>query len=326
MNVSTDFSWYKLINIKGLGPKSMILVYRALAHKNISIEDIFQLNEQDFYTMFTDFGKGKFSRVKYENFHNLNEEKLHDSFEELKNKNIKIIPVQDETYPKSIKQKLKINSPTILYCKGNLSLLNTKNISIVGSRNADEFALMLTRNIASSLANEGFNIVSGYAKGVDTNAHLGALEADGTTTVVLPLGINHLSIKRDFRAHNWEQNTLFISQFMPYEKWQARHAMARNKIVTALSEAVIIITSGPERDEKGRMSGTFDAAKSSLQMNVPVFVLSPTLFAEPPKGNVDLIGLGAIEIQNGEDILTHLKKIAEDGEKAKEVGQIALSL
>ena len=48
--------------------------------------------------------------------------------------------------------------------------------------------------------------------------------------------------------------------------------------------------------------------------------------ANPPKGNVDLISLGAVEIQNGEDILTYLKKIAEDGEKAKEVGQIALSL
>jgi len=325
MNTSTDFSWYKLINIKGLGPKSLMLVYRALAHKNISVDDIFQLSEQDFYTIFTDFGKGKFSRVKYENFHNLDEDKLHDAFEELKNKNIKVIPVQDETYPKSIKQKLKINSPTILYCKGNLSLLNTKSISIVGSRNADDFTLMLTRNIAASLAKEGYNIVSGYAKGVDTNAHLGALEADGTTTVVLPLGINYLSVKRDFKQYNWEKNTLFLSQFLPFEKWKARNAMARNKTVTALSEAVIVITSGPERDEKGRMSGTFDAGKSSLQMNTPVFVLSPTLFENPPKGNVDLIRLGATEIQNGEDILTHLKKIVEDGEDAK-VGQIALSL
>lgn len=325
MNVSTDFSWYKLINIKGLGPKSMMLIYRALAHKNISVDDIFQLNETDFYSMFTDFGKGKFSRVRYENFHNLDEDKLHDTFEELKYKNIKIVPVQDESYPKSIKQKLKINSPAILYCKGNLSLLNSKSVSIVGSRNADDFTLMLTKNIASSLAKEGYNIVSGYAKGVDTNAHLGALEADGTTSVVLPLGINHLAVKRDFKAYNWEKNTLFISQFLPFEKWKARNAMARNKTVTALSEAIIIITSGPERDEKGRMSGTFDAGKSSLQMNTPVFVLSPTLFENPPQGNVDLIRLGATEIKSGEDILTHLKSIAESGD-ALEVGQIALSL
>ena len=313
MNATADFSWYKLINIKGLGPKSLLLIYRALAQKSISIEDIFQLNERDFYSTFSEFGKGKFSRVKFENFHNLDEEKLYNSFEELQEKNVKIVPIQDEVYPKLIKQRLKVNSPPLLYCKGLLSLLNSKSISIVGSRSADDFTLMLTRSIASSLANEGYNIVSGYAKGVDTNAHLGALEADGTTSVVLPLGIKHLSIKKNFKEFNWEKNTLFISQFLPFEKWKARNAMARNKIVTALSDAVIVITSGLERDDKGRMSGTFDAGKSSLEMNIPVFVLSPTLFSDAPKGNEDLIRLGAIEIKSGEDILSHLMNAKKNG-------------
>lgn len=88
--------------------------------------------------------------------------------------------------------------------------------------------------------------------------------------------------------------------------------MQRNKIVTALSDAVIIICSGPERDESGRMSGTFDAGKSALEMKIPVFVLSPTLFSIPPKGNLDLIKLGAIEFNNEEDILSMLPNISRN--------------
>lgn len=309
MNLSTEYSWYKLINIKGLGPKSLLKIYNVLARTSITLDDVFQFNEQEFYSVFRDFGKGKYSRVKHENFHNLNEEKIYNSYEELIEKNINIIPIQDERYPKSIKKRLKIDSPPILYCKGALSLLNSSSISIVGSRSADENTLLLTKKLSSKLAKEEYNIVSGYAKGVDTNAHLGALEIEGTTSVVLPLGIKNLSIKRDFRKYNWENNTLFISQFLPYAKWRASNAMARNKIVTSLSKAIIVITSGPERDERGRMSGTFEAGKTALELGVPVFVLSPSVLKGAPKGNIELIKKGAIEIKNADDVLENLYKI-----------------
>ena len=310
MNTNIEFSWYKLINVKGLGAKGLLIVYHALAKGLVTVDEIFQLDKTKFYTIFSDFGKGRFSRVKYENFQDLNEEKLQSAFENLQSKKVKIIPIQEELYPKSIKKRLKIDSPPLLYAKGNLSLLNVKSIAIVGSRSADDYTLLLTKNIAVTLAQKGYNIVSGYAKGVDTTAHLGALSAGGTTTVVLPLGINNMSIKRDFRAFDWENNTLFVSQFLPYEKWQARHAMARNKMVASLCDALIVITAGPERDAKGRRSGTFDAGKSAMAMGMPVFVLSPSIFSAAPKGNGDLIKLGGIEVRNRGELLGCLEKEA----------------
>lgn len=63
----------------------------------------------------------------------------------------------------------------------------------------DEFAILLTKSIAGSLALKGYNVTSGYAKGVDTSAHLGALENDRTTTAILSYGINFLPIRREFR-------------------------------------------------------------------------------------------------------------------------------
>lgn len=311
MNNNKEFSWYKLINVKGLGSKSLFVIYNVIAKQKINVEEIFQLSEQDFYSIFPNFGTGKFSKIKYQNFKTIDEEKLYNSYEELQNKNIKLIPISHESYPTLIKKRLKIDSPPILYCKGAFNLLSSNCISIVGSRNANESTLLLTKNIAATLTKAGYNIVSGYAKGVDTNAHLGALEIDGTTSVILPLGIKNYSIKREFRGLNWEKNTLFISQFLPAEKWRARNAMTRNKIVASLSDAIVIITSGPEKDEKGRMSGTFDAGKSSLEMGIPVFVLSPSVFSDPPVGNSDLIRLGGIEIKSGDDILYHLYNFDE---------------
>lgn len=306
-----EFAWYKLVNVKGLGSKSLLVIYNVIAKQKVNVEEIFQLSEQDFYSIFPNFGTGKFSKVKYQNFKAIDEEGLYNSYEELQSKNIQLIPISHESYPALIKKRLKIDSPPVLYCKGAFSLLNSSSISIVGSRNANDSTLLLTKNIASTLAKAGYNIVSGYAKGVDTNAHLGALEIDGTTSVILPLGIKNYSIKRDFRGLNWEKNTLFISQFLPSEKWRARNAMGRNKIVASLSDAIVIITSGPEKDAKGRMSGTFDAGKSSLEMGIPVFVLSPSIFSNPPIGNNDLIQLGGIEIKNGDDVLYHLSNFDE---------------
>ncbi|MBL7136687.1 MAG: DNA-protecting protein DprA [Candidatus Marinimicrobia bacterium] len=317
--MTNELAWYKLLNVKGLGAKSLLLLYRAIKDNSIQVADIFNMEQNDFYRVFSEFGKGKFSRVKYENFEDIDDEYIFDSFHKLKENGVTILPLNDEQYPESIKKKLKANAPLVLFCRGYLPLLNAKNVSIVGSRSIDNFSLMLTRSLASNLANIGYNVVSGYAKGVDTIAHLGALEANGTTAVVLSLGMNHLSVKKDFKDHNWEQNTLFISQFLPFEKWSARNAMTRNKVVCGLSEAVIVMASGPERDEKGRMSGTFDAGKSALEMDVPVFVLSPTVMQNPQTGNEELIKLGGIEFKDGKEVLGYLQDSTTFKKKSKPV-------
>jgi DNA processing protein len=306
--MTNELAWFKLLHVKSLGAKSLLILYKNLSKNSLNVSDIFEMNENHFYNVFNEFGKGIFSRVRYENFKDLDEDKIFESFKKLKENNITIIPLNDELYPKSLKKRLKSDSPPILFCKGYLPLLNSLNISIVGSRDIDDFSLLLTKELSKSLSNLGYNIVSGYAKGVDTNAHLGALEADGTTTVVLSLGINNLSVKSDFKLFDWENNTLFISQFLPFERWSARNAMTRNKVVCGLSDAVIVIASGPEKDTKGRMSGTFDAGKSALKMNIPVFVLSPSVIENPQKGNEQLIRAGAIEFSTGAELVEYLKK------------------
>jgi DNA processing protein len=110
--------------------------------------------------------------------------------------------LDDERYPQSVIEKLQDEAPPVLFCKGYLLLLNTKGISIVGSRDVSNFGMMITKKIATRLAQNGYNVTSGYAKGVDSNAHFGALEAGGTTTMIVSLGVDYISIKKISNGQN----------------------------------------------------------------------------------------------------------------------------
>jgi DNA processing protein len=304
-----EYSAFMLLNAPGFGSKSIYYIYDNLKKLGLNINELFEQSLTQLSNYFPEIGKGKFSRADLSSLQALDNNDLYTSYQKLKDENVHIIGLDDERYPKSVIERLGENAPPVLFCKGYLPLLNTDSISIVGSRDVSDFAVMLTKRIANRLADGGYNVTSGFAKGVDTSAHIGALESNGTTTMVLSYGLNHLSIKKDIKEFNWERNTLFISQFMPYEKFSGQNAMIRNKLVCALSKAIIVISSGPERDSSGKMSGTFDAGLTALKYKIPLFVLNPSLLTPIPKGNIDLINIGGISLSNGNELVEYLSKL-----------------
>jgi DNA processing protein len=304
-----EYSTYMLLNAPGLGAKSISYIYGNLKNLGLKVNDLFENSLSQLTEYFPEIGRGKFSRADLSSLHSLDDERLYTSYLQLKKENVHIIGLDDERYPKHLAERLGVNTPPVLFCKGNLSLLNANSISIVGSRDISDLAITLTKRIANRIAGCGYNVTSGFAKGVDTSAHIGSLESNGTTTMVLSYGFNHLSIKKDIKEFNWENNTLFISQFLPYEKFSGQNAMTRNKLVCALSKAVIVISSGPERDASGKMSGTFDAGVTALRHNIPLFVLNPSLLNTAPKGNTDLIKMGGIPLSNGNELVQYLDSL-----------------
>lgn len=305
-----EYSAFMLLNAPGFGAKSIHYIYANLKRLGLNINELFEQSLIQLSNYFPEIGKGKFSRADLSSLQSLDSNSLYTSYQKLKDENVHIIGLDDERYPKSVIERLGENAPPVLFCKGYLPLLNSDSISIVGSRDVSDFAIMLTKRIANRLADGGYNVTSGFAKGVDTSAHIGALESNGTTTMVLSYGFNHLSIKKDIKEFNWERNTLFISQFMPYEKFSGQNAMIRNKLVCALAKAVIVISSGPERDSSGKMSGTFDAGLTALKYKIPLFVLNPSLLTPTPKGNIDLINIGGISLSNGNELVEYLSKLS----------------
>ncbi len=292
-------TWFRLFRTRGIGPKSLFMIAEQLETYQLQSENR-SLNQKESSEV------PGWAQIVDDQIRVEDDERISAEYEKLEEAGINIIY---PGHPDAPSPPLEV-SP-ILFIKGQRKLLTSDGVAIVGSRNVSDKGIQVAKKVAAELAGEGVNVVSGYAKGVDSAAHLGALESEGTTTMALPYGINELRRKREFRDFNWERDVLAISQFSPETKWLARNAMARNKLICALSKAVVVIESGAERDGKGKMSGTFDTGKTAIKMKCPLFVADPEYFNEPPKGNADLIELGGRKLDpshGARDVVSHLEK------------------
>jgi DNA processing protein len=296
MTSNSEYIWYKLFKTEGVGPKTIHSIYSNCKNSEMNEKAIiaFLNNKKKLLT----------------NWNNIKDELCFPEYEKIIKKNIKIITLDSKYYPRQLINNLDTAAPPLLFCGGKLDLLNALNVSIVGSRDVFKEGIDFTKNIAKQLAFSGYNIVSGYAKGVDTLSHLTALENDGTTTFVLSYGLYDFKKKKEFSDVKWTDNILAMSEFSPESKWLSSHAMIRNKTIVGLSNAVIVVQAGPEKDEKGNMSGTFNSGKTALKYNIPLFVLSPSI-VDNAKGNKDLIKQGAIEINLENALETIKKKLSE---------------
>lgn len=284
---STSDIRYLLYRTRGIGPSRTFEIAQRLKGQGRRLRDIKVDEVVPLLQLFPRWGQDA-ARA----FSMLDLDQHERDFNRLQIAGITLLSIDDADYPYRLIERLGSRSPTPLFLNGNERLTAERGVSIVGSRRASPEALSIAGRLAGELAFSGFNIVSGYADGIDTAAHRGALENDGTTTVVLSQGILGFRAKRALQDVFRRDDVLVISHFPPSEPWSGRNAMARNLLVCALAEAVVIIESGLHTP--GKMSGTFDAGEKALRMKVPLFVVEPSFLPNNPDGNRLLIKLGAI--------------------------------
>ena len=161
----------------------------------------------------------------------------------LQSKGIKVLTYVSEQYPKQFLDYAEM--PFILYYKGDLSLLKTKCVAIVGSRKPTNYGKQVTEKFARAIATSGVTVVSGLADGVDAIAHRTALECGGKTIAVMGSGFNNIYPKDNFNLENQiEQNGLVITEYKPTELPAPWHYPVRNRIIAGLSNAVLITEAG----------------------------------------------------------------------------------
>lgn len=200
-----------------------------------------------------------------------------------------LIPILSPDYPKTLKQNLKKTyAPPLLYTKGNLQLLKTDSLAIVGSRQAGTVSLQFADNIARLATGMGKVVVSGYAKGVDKQALDSALKYGGKSVVVLPQGFTTFAsgfkaLYKDIIAGN----VLVVSIFHPKAPWSAGLAMARNPIIYGMAQDIYVA----ESDSKG---GTWSGVIDGLRKMRRIYVRNP----QPDEKNANhlLIEKGAIPV------------------------------
>lgn len=207
-----------------------------------------------------------------------------------------ILPITHEDYPKLLKENLKFNAPTVIYTKGNKSLLQEPSIAIVGSRSADVMSLSFTDNIAKSATRNNKVVVSGFAKGVDRQALDSAVGTNGKSIIVLPQGIMTFgSGFKQYFKHIVQGRVLVMSSFAPKAPWSVEFAMARNPIIYGMASEIFVAQS----DEKG---GTWSGVIDGLRKKRSIYVRYPE--KNEKNANLLLIQNGASAVDISGNILS----------------------
>ncbi len=197
-----------------------------------------------------------------------------------------VISRADPAYPKRIKARLRENSPPVLYGCGEASLADTGGLAVVGSRKADDALLKTTREVGRMAADGGVTIVSGGARGVDSAAMEGALEAGGAVVGVLADSLGRAAVAAGSREAIRAGRLLLLSPFDPAAGFNVGNAMQRNKYIYALADAGLVMC---VEHKKG---GTWAGADEQLRKLhfCPVYVRAEK---PVPDGNRKLIEAGA---------------------------------
>ncbi len=174
-----------------------------------------------------------------------NYKKVMRDIEIAKKLDIKVVTYIDEAYPKSL--KLIPNPPPYLFVNGNVEALSHPLFAgMVGSRESDSYGLRIASTLAFDIAQTGVGIVSGGAKGIDSASHEGALRANAPTVAVLGSGLDVLYPKSNKALFEkiCEKGGAVISEFSFGEPPNKRNFPHRNRIIAALSEAVVVVRAG----------------------------------------------------------------------------------
>lgn len=211
---------------------------------------------------------------------------------------IKEIKYENTLYPETLRT-IK-NPPQKLYVLGDEQILNNECVSIVGSRNCTEYGKKIAKKFANELAINGVTIVSGMAKGIDSVAHIGAMEVQGKTIAVLGSGFNHIFPDKEVFEKILENGGAIITEYEPEVDVFPQGFRDRNRIVAGLGIGVIVI----EAKEK---SGTGITAEYAKQFNRKVFCIPHRIGDETGVGTNRLIKRGAMLITETQDLLPYLK-------------------
>ncbi|WP_461204437.1 DNA-processing protein DprA [Clostridium sp. DL1XJH146] len=236
-------------------------------------------------------------------------EKIERIIDFINKEKIGICAIDDKKYPEKL--KAYDDSPYMLYYRGNIEKLNNKTVAIVGSRKSDFYGENVAREIVSSLAINDINVVSGMAIGIDTYAHVYTLKNNGFTAAILGSGIDVIYPKSNINLYrNLADKGCVISEFSPHTKPFHYNFPIRNRIISGLSDLVIVI-------EASTKSGSLITAGSALDQGKDVMAVPGDVSKKNNEGTNKLIKDGAYVYTNIDDIYDVLKIKKKNNQKSK---------
>ena len=209
---------------------------------------------------------------------------------------IKTIKLEDSTYPEKLKEIY--NPPKTIYLIGNEKLLNQKSIAIIGCRECTRYGAENAYKFGYELAKENICVISGFAKGIDTYSHKGAVSAKGKTIAALGCGLDIIYPPENIELYKQIllQGGAIISEYPLGSKPEKYHFPERNRIISGLSRGVLVI-------EAKKKSGTMITVDFALEQGREVYAVPGNISSENSYGTNELIKEGATPVTSINDMI-----------------------
>lgn len=214
--------------------------------------------------------------------------------------NNKYICILDDIYPEKLKQLDK--PPLCLFYKGDISLMNSLCIGIIGSRLNDEYGERVVEELIKRLPKE-YVVVSGLAKGIDGLAHRMALNYGLKTIGIIGSGLSQVYpiCNKDIYEYIGKEG-LILSEYEYKEPIRKEHFVARNRLIAAMSDILVVV-------ESTLHSGTLITVNDMLSLGKEVYVVPHPLFSKLGEGNLRLLSEGANILYNIDEFVNSLKRV-----------------
>ncbi len=282
MDIIEKNSLIKLYAVNGIGSQSLIKLKRIYG----SFQDAWQAGRDEWLKLLPELK----SRVP-----GGTAESAGDYEEQLMKGYFDIVTIDDDDYPSML--KVIDQAPYVLFYRGRLEALQQLGLAVVGSRRASPYGRKVARELARDLAAEGVVVVSGLARGIDSEAHQGAVDGQGATVAVMGSGVDVVYPPENRRLYERiQEQGAIVSEFIPGRPPEAHHFPRRNRIISGLSHGVVIV-------EARQKSGALITADFALEQGRDVFAVPGPVSSETSRGTNNLIKQGAKLVSSVQDIL-----------------------
>ena len=255
-----------------------VLRYAENKEKELSLRDIAVVSECRNPALFI------------ERYKQIDDDFLKISFEEFPS-----FSILDDIYPWDLSEIY--NPPALLFYQGNIDLLELPKVAVVGSRDSSKLGNQSVQKIIKELNNE-LIIVSGLARGIDTAAHMAALQNGGRTIAVIGTGLDVFYPKANKKLQSYiGKNHLVLSEYGPGEQPLKFHFPERNRIIAGLCRGVIVA-------EAKMRSGSLITCERAMEEGRDVFAIPGSILDGKSDGCHHLIQEGAKCIMSGSDVLS----------------------
>ncbi len=277
--------WVGFNLVKGIGSARMRALLQA-----------FENAENAWKASATDLENAGLSARLIENISILQaKDTLEQTWANIQANDIQVLTWEDEEYPRRLKEIEQ--PPPVLYLRGQLSEADQWAVAIVGTRRVTAYGRQVSEEIARQFVQNGITVVSGLARGVDSIAHQAAMSNEGRTLAVLGSGLDQIYPPEHRKmAEEITQRGALISDYPPGTAPEAANFPPRNRIISGLSQAVVVV-------EAGEKSGALITAAFATDQGREVFAVPGYLYAPQSKGTNSLIHEGAHIFTDVRDVL-----------------------